>query len=205
MSIYVRLSCVFRLSCVLGGPLSRLSILYVLCAAGVILAAPALRIVVVEGDGAINNVRTHTTHDPVVEVRDDKDGLVPGASVTFQAPSNGASAEFGDGMRSFVTQTDGEGRAAAHGLRPNSITGPYEIRVTASFNSQTASAVITETNAAPEAKSSKKFWLIGLAVGAAAGGAFAASHGGKSSTSTSTSTPTTGAVVPGSPSFGPPH
>jgi hypothetical protein len=182
--------------CVRGvapGLLSLLSLVLLLGPAGAVLADPALRIVVVEGDGAINNVRTHTAHDPVVEVRNEQDGLVPGASVTFQTPSTGASSEFGDGMRSFITQTDAEGRAAAHGLRPNSITGLYEIRVTASFNSETA-----------EAKSSKKFWLIGLAVGAAAGGAFAASHG-KSSSSTSSQTPTTGAIVPGTPSFGPPH
>jgi hypothetical protein len=172
---------------------------------GPILAEPALRIVVVEGDGAINNVRTRTTHDPVVEVRDEQNSVISGASVTFQVPATGASADFGDGTRSFVTQTDAEGRAAVHGLRPNSVTGPYEIRVTASFRLQSASAVITQTNAAPaEAKSSRKFWLIGLAVGAAAGGAVAASHGGKSSSSASSQT-TTGGIVPGTPSFGPPH
>jgi hypothetical protein len=176
-----------------------------LLGAGATLAQPALRIIVLEGDGAINNVRTRTTHDPVVEVRNEQNGVVAGASVTFQAPSTGASADFGDGARSFVTQTDAEGRAAAHGLRPNSVTGPYEIRVTASFRSQTASAVITQTNAAPAgAKSSRKIWLIGLAVAAAGGGAFAASHGSKSSNSTSSQTPA-GGIVPGSPSFGPPH
>src|ERR1700730_13630363 len=112
--------------CVRGvapGVLSRLSLVLLLGPAGAVLADPALRIVVVEGDGAINNVRTHTAHDTVVEVRNEQDGLVPGASVTFQTPSTGASSEFGDGMRSFITQTDAEGRAAALGLRPNSIPG----------------------------------------------------------------------------------
>jgi hypothetical protein len=200
MSIFIRL---LRVA---PGLHSRLSILLLLGPTGAILAEPALQIVVAEGDGAINNVRTRTTRDLVVEVRNEQDGVVPGASVTFQAPPTGASAEFGDGMRSFVTQTDAEGRAAVHGLRPNSITGPYEIRVTASFRSQSASAVITQTNAAPaEAKSSRKIWLIGLAVGAAAGGAFAASHGGKSGNSASSQTSTTGGIVPGTPSFGPPH
>jgi hypothetical protein len=195
-----------RLRSVLPGLLSRLSILLLFGPAGTTLAQPPLRIIVLEGDGAINNVRTHTTHDPVVEVRDEQDGLVPGATVTFQTPANGASAEFGDGMRSFITQTDAEGRAATHGLRPNSITGPYQIRVSASLKSESGSAVITQTNAAPaEAKSSKKIWLIGLAVGAAAGGAFAATQGGKSSSNTSSQTPASGAIVPGSPSFGPPH
>src|SRR5581483_4019942 len=128
--------------------------------------------------------RSHTAHNPVVEVRNEQDAAVPGATVTFQTPATGASAEFSDGMRSFITQTDAEGRAVAHGLRPNSLTGAYEIRVTASFETETASSIITQTNAAPvEAKSSKKLWLIGLAAGAAAAGAFAASHGGSNSNS----------------------
>ncbi len=206
MPIYVRLR-----GAAIPGLFSRLSIVLLLVPAGIILAGPALRIVVVEGDGAINNVRAHTTHDPVVEIRNDQDELVPGASVTFQTPATGASAEFDDGMRSFITQTDAAGRAATHGLRPNSITGPYEIRVNASYQSQSASTVITQTNAAPaEAKSSKKIWIIGLAAGAAAGGAFAASHGGKSSssslqTATTGQTAAAGSIVAGSPSFGPPH
>ena len=195
--------CVY-LRALIAGLFSRMAILVLIGSGGAVLAQPTLRIMIVEGDGAINNVRMHTTHDPVVEIRDEQDGLVTGASVTFQTPSAGPSADFVDGMRTFITQTDAEGRAAVHGLRPNSITGPYEIRVTASFKTQTASAVITQTNAAPaEAKSSKKIWLIGLAVGAVAGGAFAATHGGGSSSSTATST--TGSIVPGTPSFGPPH
>ena len=188
------------------------SVVLVLCFVSVIevRADPALRIVILEGDGAINNIRARTAHDPVVEVRNEQDKLVPGASVTFRTPANGASAEFSDGMRIFITQTDAQGRAVAHGLRPNAITGPYEIRVTASFESQTGSAMISQTNASPaEAKSSKKIWLIGLVAGAAAGGAFAAAHGGKSSaTSPSTSgsqSAATGSIVAGSPSFGPPH
>ena len=199
------MSMCLRLRRVATALLSSLGILLLLGTSGT-LAEPSLRIIVVEGDGAINNVRTHTTHDPVVEVRDEKNGVVPGASVTFQTPSTGPSADFGDGARSFVTQTDAEGRATVHGLRPNSITGPYEIRLTASFNRQTANAVITQTNAAPaQAKSARKFWLIGLAAGAAVGGAFAASHGGKSSNNTAAQNSSAGSIVPGSPSFGPPH
>lgn len=192
---------------------SRWSILLFLFPTVSFAAGANLRIVVLEGDGAINNVRAHTAHDPVVEVRDQQDGLVAGATVNFQTPATGASAEFADGMRSFIAQTDSDGRAAAHGLRPNSIIGPYEIRVTASYQSQSASAVIMQTNASPaEAKSSKKKWLIVLVAGAAAGGAgaFAATRGGKSSSSASSAnsssqTGSTGTIVPGSPSFGPPQ
>ena len=113
---------------------------------------------------------------------------------------------FGSGNATLLTQTDASGRAVARALRPNSVTGPLQIRVTASANGQTASAVIEERNAVPaEAKSNKKFWLIPIIAGAAAGGAFAATHGKSSATSTPTPTSTTGSIVPGQPSFGPPH
>ena len=167
-------------------------------------AAASFRIVVLEGDGAINNVRARTARAPVIEVRDENDAPVAGAIVTFQTPQSGPSAVFPEDKKTFITQTDSSGRATGRGLRPNSITGRFEIRVTASLNSQMTSSTIAETNAAPvEAKSSKKIWILGLAAGAAAGGAFAASHGGKSSTAATPNT--SGAPVPGSPSFGPPH
>jgi len=168
---------------------------------------PPLQIVVVEGQGAINNARTHTGREPVVEVRDGNDAPVAGAVVTFQAPATGPSAVFGSGNATLLTQTDASGRAVGRALRPNSLTGPFQIRVTASLNGQVASAVIAQTNAMPaEAKSNKKLWLIPIIAGAAAGGAFAATHG-KSTTAASPSTPATtpGSIVPGTPSFGPPH
>jgi hypothetical protein len=104
-------------------------------------AAPRLQIVVVEGEGAINNSRAHTGRDPVVEVRDDKDAPIAGAVVTFQAPANGASVVFSSGNGTLVTQTDASGRAIANGLSPIRALGPFEMRVTVSSGSETASAV----------------------------------------------------------------
>lgn len=178
-------------------------------AAGVLsAAAPKIQVVVVEGQGAINNARAHTGRDPVVEVRDEHDAPVSGATVTFQAPATGPSAVFGSGNSTYLTQTDSSGRAAARGLRPNTVKGPFQIRVTASMSGQMATASITQTNALPsESKSAKKVWVITLLAGAAAGGAVAATHGSKSSTAATAaaSTAPSGTIVPGSPSFGPPH
>lgn len=162
----------------------------------------SLQLNVVEGEGAINNVRTHTGHDPLVELHDQSGTPIAGASVTFQLPGMGPSGIFAGAQNSLVTQTDEHGQAVGRGLRPNSVSGPFEIRVTASYKGETATAVITQTNAAPVgAKSSKKYWIIALVAGAGAGGALAATHSSKSST-----TPTTQpGIVPGSPSFGAPH
>ena len=161
-----------------------------------------IEINVIEGEGAINNVRAHTARDPVVEIRDRAGALVAGATVTFQLPGTGTGGVFPVTGSSLVMQTDEHGQAAARGLRPNSLSGPFEIRVTASYQGQTASAVINQTNAIPaEARSMKKYWIIGLVAGAGAAGAFAATHGSKSTT-TSTTQP---GIVPGSPTFGPPN
>ncbi len=157
-------------------------------------------VIVSEGEGAINNVRTHTGHDPVVELHDKAGAPIVGATVSFQLPVNGPSGRFADAQTSLVTQTDEHGQAVGRGLRPNALSGPFEIRVTASFQGLTANAIINQTNAAPaEAKSNKKYWIIALIAGAGAGGAFAATH-----KSSSTAATTTGGIVAGSPSFGPP-
>jgi hypothetical protein len=176
-----------------------------LAAAFLAAAEPRLQIVVVEGQNAINNSKTHTGREPVIEVRDENDAPVAGAVVTFQAPGTGASALFGNGEATFLTQTDASGRAIALGLRPNSAKGPFQIRVTASLNGATASATIDQTNAVPsETKSSsKKVLLIILLAGAAGGGAAAAMHGGKSAAAATT--PPSGSIVPGTPVIGPPH
>jgi hypothetical protein len=176
-----------------------------LAAASLVAAEPRLQIVVVEGQNAINNSKAHTGREPVIDVRDENDAPVAGVMVTFQAPGNGPSAVFGTGDATFLTQTDVAGRAVARGLKPNSSTGPFQIRVTASLNGATASATIEQTNAVPsESKSSsKKVLLILLLAGAAGGGAAAALHGGKSAAATTTNN--SGSIVPGSPAFGPPH
>ncbi len=162
---------------------------------------PGIEVNVLEGEGAINNVRTHTAHDPVVEIRDRAGALVPGATVTFQLPGTGTGGIFPVTGTSLVMQTDEHGQAAARGLRPNSLSGPFEIRVTASYQGQTANAIINQTNAIPaEGKSNKKYWIIGLVAGAGAAGAFAAAHSSKSATPATTQP----GVVAGSGTFGPP-
>lgn len=175
---------------------------------------PALRIRVLEGDGAINSIRFHRAKDPVVQVTDSSGEPIAGAIVTFLLPGTGPSGTFGESGLSLTVTTERDGRAAAHGLKPNRIEGPFRIRVAASAAGQNASAVLNQTNAEPvvQSKSGKKIAIIALIGAAAVGGAVAAAHGGKSSSTTTTdSTGTTASVppgatiVPGTPTFGPPH
>ncbi len=169
-----------------------------------------ITIQVIEGEGAINNVRRGTAFEPVVEVRNAKGEPVAGASVTFTLPAIGPGGAFPDGTRTLVTRTAENGRAEARGMRPNTITGQFEIRVTATDGEQSTTATFTQTNAAPAVeRSSGRKWLIlvGVVGGAAAAGLVAAHGGGSSAASSSpaAASPPAGSVTPGTPGFGPPR
>jgi hypothetical protein len=169
-----------------------------------------LRIDVVEGQGAINNITKGTAWEPIVQVVDEKGAPVQGATVTFLLPSDGAGASFTDDNKVLSVQTDESGRAVAKGMRPNTVAGPFEIHVTATDKGRSGSVVITQTNAAPaqvSAKKSKKGLIILLvAAGAGAGVAVALAGGGSSSGGgTPPPTVTPGTVTPGQPGFGAPH
>lgn len=173
--------------------------------------AADLRIMVVEGEGAINNVRQHRAKDPVVRVLDGSGAPVAGASVTFILPEAGASGEFGGGVRMLAIVTDEKGEAAGKGLVPNQNVGRFQIRVVASSHGATANAFIDQTNAEPATASrgpSKKLLVIAAIGGAAAAGVALAARGGGGA-ATSPTQPATGGtaivIAPGTPGFQPPH
>ncbi len=170
----------------------------------------AIRLEVVEGEGAINSIAERRARDPVVKVTDNAGNPIAGANVTFVTPDLGAGASFPTGNIHTAT-TGADGVATGVGLRPNNIAGEFQIRVTASFRGQSATAAITQTNAAPAVKKKSGGTIIAILAVVAGGGAGAAlALGRKSSTTPSTPTtptpPTTPAttVVPGTGSFGPP-
>src|SRR5271163_4015643 len=163
---------------------------------------PQLRVLVVEGDGTINNIKQRVNVELVVEVRDDTQKLIEGAAVVFFLPAQGPSGTFSSGTKTLTTRTDHLGRASAPGIHPNSQTGKFDIRVTASVGGQTASATITQTNisgASPGGGGMSfgtKAWII-LAIcgGVVAGAVIAATH--KSSSSSSGTPPIV--ITPGTP------
>ena len=50
---------------------------------------PELQILVIDGEGSINNVKQRTAREPVIEVRDRNNRPVAGALILFEAPRNG--------------------------------------------------------------------------------------------------------------------
>lgn len=178
-------------------------------------AAPAeLNIVIVEGEGATNNIRQRTAREPIVQVQDENHKPVAGAAVIFTLPTHGAGGAFANGAHTLTTVTNDQGQAVAHGFQPNGAKGSYQIRVNASSNGQTATATINMVNVAAAAGAagagaggiSTKLIVILVVVGAAAaGGALAATqlgggnntnNGGGGVATATTITPGTGAVGP---------
>ncbi|MFN7916922.1 MAG: hypothetical protein U0Q55_16380 [Vicinamibacterales bacterium] len=137
-------------------------------------APTALKIVVIEGEDAVNVIQQRTAVSPIVEVRDRNDQPVSGAVVTFAIRSGRAT--FG-GARSLTVSTNAAGRATASGLTPTG-GGSLQIGATASFQGQTAVATIVQTNVLTSAAGAAGAGVAAAGAGAGGGtGAGAAASG----------------------------
>lgn len=169
-----------------------------------------LRVVVIEGDGQFINIKRRVNPEPVVEVRDASGSPVKGATVTFFLPADGPGGTFPNGTNTQSVTTGPDGRAAARAIRPNDKTGKFEIRVVASYRGETGNAIITQTNIVGSTSGGggggggvgfgTRAWVIlGICLGAAAGGAVLATRG-------SSKSPNMGIVLtPGAPIVGAPQ
>ncbi len=167
-----------------------------------------LSISILEGEGAINNIRQRVAREAIVQVEDENHKPVAGAAVTFFLPQHGASGVFANGSRSVTVLTDNAGRATAHGIRANNVAGNVEIRVTAQYHNLNASTVIHQQNAALAgaaaggAISGKLLAVILIGAAAAAGGVVAATRGNGSSTPAPSAPPVI--IAPGNPTVSAP-
>ncbi len=171
--------------------------------------APKPKIVILEGEGAINNVRQRTARETIVQVQDENDRPVAGAVVIFTLPDRGASGVFANNAQSVTLTTDAQGRAATS-FTPNNVAGDVQIRVDASYQGQRANTVINQSSvlgAAAARGSGKVIAIVGIVAAAAAGGILAATRRGSSQTPTTPTTPPPPpavTVTAGTPSVGPP-
>jgi hypothetical protein len=166
-------------------------------------APPRLFINIVEGEGALNNVKQRVNREPIVQVEDENHKPIAGAAVIFFLPTSGPSGTFANGSQTLTVTTDSLGRASATGIRPNHVVGKMQIRVTASANGQSASAIITQANIAGAnvggglSTPMKVLIVTGAVVGVAA----AVYFGVRSTTS---STASSVIITPGIPTVGAP-
>jgi hypothetical protein len=170
-------------------------------------AIKKLNIVIVEGEGAVNNARQRVARDPIVQVEDENRKPVAGAAVVFLLPNQGAGATFANGARSLTVLTDSNGQAAARGLQANRLAGEYQMRVTASSNGRTASISIGMSNIAAGAGAGaaglgalKWLLIVGAVGGAAAATGVVLSNGGNTPAG-----PRPTVIAPGTPSVGAPQ
>lgn len=176
-----------------------------------------ISIVVVEGEGASNNVRSRLNRQIVVRLEDDSHRPVAGAAVNFFLPNQGPGGTFMNGTSSLTTTTDSRGRAYAGGIQFNQQAGPMQVRVAGSYAGQTASAVVNQTNVVGPvvtgnpgktsggggglSTTAKILIIVAIAGGAAAGAILATRGGGSSSPAAVTPTAT---ITAGQPTVGAP-
>src|SRR5689334_8698114 len=77
-------------------------------------SSSGFRIVVVDGEDAVNVIQLKTATAPVVEIRDRNNLPVPGITVTFAI--KGTATSFAGGTNTLSIVTNAAGRAAASGL-----------------------------------------------------------------------------------------
>lgn len=112
-------------------------------------AAPTvddLKILVLEGQKSINNTSKHIGVQPVVEIRDQNDRPVEGATVVFRLPPSGPGGSFPGNSSTFSTRSNAQGQAGASGFVPNDQLGRFDIHVTATLQNRIGQVTISETN-----------------------------------------------------------
>lgn len=116
-------------------------------------AAPprSLQIMILDGEGALNNIQQRTAREPIVQVQDENHKPVAGALVLFTIHGSGAGAggTFADGLTTLSVTTGPDGRAQARGLMHNQNEGAWQVAVTATYGSLAASTLINQINFVP--------------------------------------------------------
>src|SRR5688572_21886677 len=105
-----------------------------------------LNINVLEGEGAVNNIKSRLGRNVRVAVKDQAGVPVPGAKVVFIAPAVGPSVNFGKTGNRFETVTDAEGIAVTTGLTPNASEGAFGVRVVVSSGAVEQSRLVRQSN-----------------------------------------------------------
>jgi len=144
--------------------------------------ASPLKIVVLEGEGAVNIIQQKTAVRPLIEVRARDNLPVAGASVTFSIGGGGQGAAFAGGAQTLTVTTNAAGQAAASSFSAVS-SGAVQIQVQAVYQGQIATAAISQTNFATAAAAAQAGAGAGGGGGAGtAGGAAGGGGGGISGT-----------------------
>jgi hypothetical protein len=97
------------------------------------------------GSGQSATVSTAFATNLGATVKDSSGNLISNASVTFTAPSTGASGTFANGMSTTVATTNGSGVAIASAFTANGTTGSYTVVASVSGVNSTAAFNLTNS------------------------------------------------------------
>lgn len=121
----------------------------------------SLRILPLVGNNAVNDLERQVMTPLAVQILDQNDRPVEGATVIFRFPISGPSATFGNQQTSQTVQTGANGQARAAGWSANNQPGTFAVQVTATRGSEQGLGTITMTNVTrilPESEKPKKRW-----------------------------------------------
>jgi len=79
----------------------------------------SLKILVLQGQNAVNNVTSGAATMPVVEVHDENDQVLEGADVTFELPATGPGGTFPGGLVVKTVKPAGPGGGCVHAKSAN--------------------------------------------------------------------------------------
>jgi hypothetical protein len=168
------------------------------------VVAGGLKILVLEGQDGVNNIRIPMPANLVVEVRDENDRTVEGAMVTFQMPLMGPSGGFEGGVRNKDAITNFAGQAAVS-YTPNMEPGRFTVQVKTTQGGRGGMTTIMQQNATTSEAAHRKSWfsrhkVLIIVIAAAAVGtglAVGLTRGGKSSSGSSSGL----TITPGVPTI----
>lgn len=116
-----------------------------LCLAEQAPQAPTLNVLVLQGEGTINNIKRRTTRESIVQVQDENHKPVAGAAILIQLPADGPGGVFPDGSKSITLFSDSQGKVVMPHLQPSQVTGNFQIHVNASFQGRQGVTVINQS------------------------------------------------------------
>ncbi len=139
---------------------------------------PTMNILILYGEGAINNIKQRTSRETIVQVEDENHRPIAGAVIIFQLPADGPGGVFVGGSKTVSLVSDAQGKVVMTHIQPSQVMGNFQIHVNASFQGRQASTVIHQaigpTPAGPNPVHAAHGKTIGIVAGVVAAGAIAA-------------------------------
>ena len=121
----------------------------------------SLRVLTLVGNNGVNDLERQIMSPLAVQILDQNDHPVEGATVIFRFPINGPSATFPNQQTLQTVQTGANGQARSVGWTANNVVGTFAVQVTATRGPDQGTASIIMANLAsviPESQIPKKRW-----------------------------------------------